>query len=81
MSIRSQSAASVADCGGWFAEYREFEADFQQAFAEPMPMVVAVALMTDTDDTGGAAIAWYGGIKLHLYSGETVALPFGDAPR
>ncbi len=48
--------------GEWCSEMRDVRADYRRLFnAEPGP-VAAVALMTDTDNTGLAASAWYGDI-------------------
>jgi len=43
---------------------RDLYRDFQQAFGTEPPMAGAVAIMTDTDDTGSAAGACYGPITL-----------------
>lgn len=37
--------------------------DYRQAFGEDPPKVGAVAIMTDTDNTGEQAVAWYGAIR------------------
>ena len=60
----------------WVAEHYELAREFAQAFQEPMPHVVALAVMTDTDDTAGHAVAWYGDVMLHLRTGEKLAVPF-----
>ena len=39
-------------------------ADFQRAFGEAPGPVLGVALMTDSDNTGGQAQAWYADIAL-----------------
>ncbi len=43
----------------WFEEERDPRADFKQAFGRNPGRIVAVALMTDGDDTGSEAIAFY----------------------
>jgi hypothetical protein len=48
--------------GEWLTERRDIVADYRRAFGEDPPQVGAIALMTDTDNTGAAAIAWYGDI-------------------
>jgi hypothetical protein len=48
--------------GEWLTERRDIVADYRRAFGEDPPQVGAIALMTDTDNTGEAAIAWYGDI-------------------
>jgi hypothetical protein len=49
--------------GEWQLERRDLAADYEQAFGEPPPRISGVAIMTDTDDTGGAATAWFGDIR------------------
>jgi hypothetical protein len=46
----------------WVTEIRNVYADYLQAFGEEPPMISGIAIMTDTDNTGEAAIAWYGDI-------------------
>jgi len=50
--------------GKFITETRDLYADYKTAFGEEPPMAGAVAIMTDTDDTGGAAAACYGPIVL-----------------
>ncbi|MGZ8472135.1 MAG: DUF3047 domain-containing protein [Candidatus Deferrimicrobiaceae bacterium] len=38
--------------------------DFRALFGEDPPAIGAVPLMTDTDNTGGEAVAYYGDIFL-----------------
>ena len=52
-----------ARAGQWVTETRDLAADFRAAFGEDAPAVVAVALATDTDNTGENATAWYGDIE------------------
>lgn len=49
--------------GEWITETRDLAADFRAAFGEEAPDVVAVALATDTDNTGESAVAWYGDLE------------------
>jgi hypothetical protein len=49
--------------GRWVTETRDLRADFRAAFGEEAPDVVAVALATDTDNTGESAVAWYGDLQ------------------
>lgn len=44
----------------WVTETRDLRADFRAAFGEEAPDVVALAIATDTDNTGSRAVAWYG---------------------
>ncbi len=48
--------------GEWLTERRDIVADYRRAFGEDPPKVGAIAIMTDTDNTGETAIAWYGDI-------------------
>lgn len=48
----------------WRDYHRNLFDDFQRAFGEPPGRLTAIALMTDTDNTGSAAEAWYGDVVL-----------------
>jgi len=48
--------------GRWVGEKRDIRADFRRLFGEDIDHIDAVALMTDTDNTGQSASAWYGDI-------------------
>lgn len=48
--------------GQWINERRDVRADYRRAFGEEPGQVDAVAIMTDTDNTGAVATAWYGDI-------------------
>ncbi len=48
--------------GEWVDERRDVRTDYRQMFGEEPASVDAVAIMTDTDNTGAAASAWYGDI-------------------
>ena len=50
--------------GTWKIEERNIRDDFRRAFGEEPPRIGAIAIMTDTDDTGDEASAWYGDIFL-----------------
>jgi hypothetical protein len=50
--------------GQWLTEERDLRADFRALFGTEPPEAAAVAIMTDTDNTGGTAEAWYGEIVL-----------------
>lgn len=50
------------DAGRWVSEKRNIRADFQHLFGEEIDAIDAVALMTDTDNSGQNAAAWYGDI-------------------
>ena len=56
---------SVADrLGTWFEEERNLYEDYKLAFGSEPPLVVAIGIMTDTDNTGESAVAYYGDIAL-----------------
>jgi hypothetical protein len=46
----------------WLSEERDLYDDYKKAFGEEPPMLSGVAIMTDTDNTGEATIAYYGDI-------------------
>jgi len=48
--------------GRWVTEERNIDQDFRKAFGHPPPPITGVAIMTDTDDTGGEALSYYGDI-------------------
>ncbi|MDP2416277.1 MAG: DUF3047 domain-containing protein [Hydrogenophaga sp.] len=50
--------------GRWRDHERDVQADFLQAFGEPPGPLLAVALMTDTDNTQSGLKAWYGALTL-----------------
>ena len=48
--------------GQWVEEHRDVLADYRSIFGKEPGKVDAVAIMTDTDNTGTTASAWYGDI-------------------
>jgi hypothetical protein len=63
----------VAESGGarvnrWLDMERNVAADFRAAFGEDAPAVTAVAIATDTDNTGEMASAFYGDIVFQKQS-------------
>jgi len=46
----------------WYGEKRNVRADLQKLFGEDLRFIDAVALMTDTDNSGGHVLAYYGDI-------------------
>jgi len=58
IAVRSGSAG----LGQWQRERRDIRADYRRLFGAEPGEVAAVALMTDTDNTGAVAEAWYGDI-------------------
>ncbi len=53
--------------GQWVEESRNVYEDYKKAFSEEPPMISGVAIMTDTDNTGETATAYYGDI---FFTGE-----------
>jgi len=52
------------NAGQWLVEKRDIFADYKNLFGSDPGETSAIAIMTDTDDTGENAIAWYGDITL-----------------
>ncbi len=46
----------------WVSEERNLYEDYKKAFGKEPPMISGVAIMTDTDNTGESATAYYGDI-------------------
>jgi len=60
-----------AKAGTWVSEKRDVFADYCKAFGtESVPMISGVAIMTDTDNTAGQAVSWYGNISFSASSPE-----------
>ncbi|MCY7305515.1 MAG: DUF3047 domain-containing protein [Rhodoferax sp.] len=58
----------VLESGGaklnqWLDYERDIRADFEKAYGEPPGALVAIGIMTDTDNTRSAATAWYGPVR------------------
>ncbi len=53
-----------ARAGQWVSEERDIAADYRRLFGGQPGDMGAVAVMTDTDNTGGSAVAYYGDISL-----------------
>jgi hypothetical protein len=49
--------------GQWIAEERNLYEDYKKAFGREAPLVSGIAIMTDTDNTGESAVAYYGDIE------------------
>jgi hypothetical protein len=56
--------SGAARVGQWVAEARDLHADYVRLFGAEPPPIAGVAVMTDTDDTGERAVAYYGDIAL-----------------
>lgn len=50
--------------GQWVSETRDLVADYEKAFGHAPPPITGIAIMSDSDNTGGKATAWYGDIQL-----------------
>ena len=50
--------------GAWVSEQRDILNDYRRLFGGEPRQLGAIAVMTDTDNTGGEALAWYGDIAL-----------------
>jgi len=50
--------------GQWVRERQNVYEDYWRIFGEEPPPVGAIAIMTDGDDTGGHALAWYDDLRL-----------------
>ena len=61
-------SAATGEHQRWFDERRDLRADFAQAFPDEarggLPRISAVAFVSDTDNTGGSALAYFGDIAL-----------------
>lgn len=51
-----------AEVGRWLTETRSVLDDYRRLFGGEPPRIAGVAVMTDTDDTGERAVAWYDAI-------------------
>ncbi len=55
--------------GQWRHVERNVEDDYRQAFGDDPPDVVAIGLMTDTDNTQGEAIAYFDDVRINRVPG------------
>lgn len=53
-----------ANVGAWVVEEHNLYEDYRRLFGEEPPPISGVAIMTDADNTGGQATAYYGDIVL-----------------
>jgi hypothetical protein len=56
--------SGAARAGAWVGESRDVYDDYRRLFDAEPPAIVGVAVMTDTDDTGERAVAYYGTLAL-----------------
>ena len=54
--------------GEWVSHARDVRADWKAAFGEDIGSLDGVAIMTDADDAGGSAQAWYAAIRFSAES-------------
>lgn len=54
--------SGAAGLNQWVSEERNVYDDYKKAFGEEPPLISGVAIMTDTDNTGETATAYYGDI-------------------
>lgn len=54
--------------GRWQDVKRNIYEDYKRAFGEEPGPITSIGIMTDTDNTGEMAHAWYGDISLHSYT-------------
>ena len=71
----SQAMMIVVESGDkkidqWLCEERNILEDYKKAFGESPPMISGVAIMTDTDNTGELATAYYGDIFFKKTPGD-----------
>ena len=56
--------SGTANTGEWVTVERDIVADYRKAFGREPPKLVGVAIMSDSDNTGASATAWYGDVRL-----------------
>lgn len=70
-------ASGAARLGRWVDFERNVAADFRAAFGEAAPPIRAIAIATDTDNTGAYATAYYGDIS--FYKQRVMNIPLDNA--
>lgn len=58
--------SGAAEAGRWCAESRDVAADYLRCFGEAPHELTAVAVLVDTDNTGGQAEAWFSDLILEI---------------
>lgn len=56
--------SGAGETGEWVTVERDIVADYRKAFGKEPPKLVGVAIMSDSDNTGESATAWYGDVRL-----------------
>ncbi len=59
------AASGTSGLGRWMKLSRNIEADYRRAFGEAPGKLVSIGLMTDTDNTGGQVVSYYGDVRVH----------------
>jgi hypothetical protein len=62
--------SGVERLGTWVEEERNVYEDYKAAFGEQPPMINGIAIMSDTDNTGEQALAYYGDIVFAKTGGQ-----------
>jgi len=64
--------SGIQEVGQWVSEERDILKDYRDLFHADPPKVSFIAIMTDTDNTGGAALAYYDDLilKKRLAAGD-----------
>ena len=57
-------SSGAEKAGDWVSIERDIMADYRKAFGEEPPAIIGIAIMSDSDNTGENASAWYGDIQL-----------------
>ncbi len=57
------AASGAAGIGAWQTVKRNVVEDFRRAYGEDPGQLMAVGVLTDTDNTGASVEAWYGDIR------------------
>jgi len=60
-----------AKAGRWVKEARNIVEDYKKAFGRRPPRITGIAVMTDSDNTGEEATAWYGKIVFRRKTGHS----------
>lgn len=68
---RMMAATRGHDDEGWTVVKRDLVTDYRDAFNRDPPPIVAIAIMSDTDQTGTAVSASYGDLMIHRMPAST----------
>ena len=56
--------SGTASLGQWRKVERNLEDDYERCFDQHLPDVIAIGIMTDTDNTGGKALAYFDELRV-----------------